>query len=310
MTDSNHTAETLVFYHPEYNDTGLRLETFVKADFIAASLRDRPLAGVTVVEPAPATFDELRKVHDEPYVIAVRDGEPIDLGGSNCVGWDERLYRAVCRSTGGVRDAALWALANGTVAGSLSSGLHHAGPAEGNGYCTFNGLVVAAHAALAAGARRVLILDLDAHCGGGTAACIDGVDGIEQVDVSVNRFDWYPSRNDARLTVTDGHDYLEVVESELIAIKNPESIDLVLYNAGMDPHRFAGGSHHVDTATIIGRERLVFDWARSLNLPVAWVLAGGYTSASLDLDGLVDLHRITIAEAQRSAALSGAELRR
>jgi acetoin utilization deacetylase AcuC-like enzyme len=285
-----------IFFTPIYNDTTVEFETFRKATAIATSLVELPIPGVTIVEPVPATYSELCGIHDEEYVRAVRDGDPYSLAASNGLGWDESLFTAVSHSTGGVRSAALWALEHNTIAGSLSSGLHHAGPTEGNGYCTFNGLALAAHAALAAGAGRVLILDLDAHCGGGTAACIDGVDGIEQVDVSVNHFDSYTSRNDARLVVTDGVDYVNTIEHTLDGIADPASIGLVLYNAGMDAHGDAGGSHHIDTAAIVQRERLVFDWAGANGLPVAWVLAGGYT-VGIDMDGLVDLHRITIAEA-------------
>lgn len=74
------------------------------------------------------------------------------------------------------------------------------------------------------------------------------------------------------------------------------SVDLVIYNAGMDPHRLAGGSQHIDTATLVERERAVFGWAAANDLPVAWVLAGGYTVGT-DMAGLVGLHRITIEAA-------------
>ena len=53
-------------------------------------------------------------------------------------------------------------------AGALSSGLHHASTERGNGFCTFNGLALAARALMDGGANHVLILDLDAHCEGGT----------------------------------------------------------------------------------------------------------------------------------------------
>lgn len=73
----------------------------------------------------------------------------------------------VLATNGGVVAAAISALEHGT-AGSLSSGLHHARRETGEGFCTFNGLAIAAREALSAGARSVLILDLDAHFGGGT----------------------------------------------------------------------------------------------------------------------------------------------
>lgn len=282
-----------VFYDAAYNDTGVEWETTRKATEIARSLIERPIEGVEIVAPSPCERGEIAAVHDRAYVDAVFTGSPRELAGSNGIGWDERLPAAVCASNGGVRDAALHALAIRGIAGSLSSGLHHASHARGAGFCTFNGLVVAARATLGHGARRVLILDLDAHCGGGTAELIDGLDGVEQTDISVVSYDRYESRPDARLVMSDGPDYLAAIRRSLDGVEAPDEIDLVLYNAGMDPHARAGGVEGIDEAVLAERESLVFDWVTSHHIPTAWVLAGGYTSG-IDMDGLVDLHRLTI----------------
>ncbi|MFD1812307.1 hypothetical protein [Rhodococcus gannanensis] len=92
----------------------------------------------------------------------------------------------VLSSNGGVLAAARSALDEG-VAGSLSSGLHHAKADRGDGFCTSNGLVVAARTLLDEGVvRSVLVLDLDAHCGGGTARLGDRDPRIWHADVSVH----------------------------------------------------------------------------------------------------------------------------
>lgn len=289
-----------VFHSSDYCATQVAFDTTRKADAIAESLRTDPIRGVELVAPAPATIDELLTVHSSPYVRAVLEGRPHDLAGSNGLGWDLGLARAVLASTGGVRDAALWALAHRTVAGSLSSGLHHARHDRGSGYCTANGLVVAAKAALGAGARRVLILDLDAHCGGGTASLITGDEGIEQVDVSVSSFDRYSDTDNARLVLAGSDDYLQAVRRALESITEPGSIDLVIYNAGMDPCSGAGGPAGIDESTMAQRERMVFDWAVHHQLPLAWVLAGGYTT-SISMAQLVELHRLTVRTAADAA---------
>jgi acetoin utilization deacetylase AcuC-like enzyme len=175
-----------------------------------------------------------------------------------------------------------------------------------------NGLAVAARAALDAGARRVLVLDLDAHCGGGTADLIHGHDGrdghrrhpglpgVEQVDVSVDPFDYYGPHERTRLLLTDGPRYLQTVQTALDGIEDPASIDLVLYNAGMDPHeKCEGGVAGISALTLDRRERTVFTWLARHRLPVAWVLAGGYTN-QLSMSDLVNLHRLTIGAAARS----------
>jgi len=292
---------TLPFFcNSLFNDTTIEFDTVRKAMLIVEQLDDRPIEGVEVRDARSATATELELVHDPAYVAAVRDGDPWDLAESNGIGWDEGLFAAVCASTGGVRDAVLWAWRNQRHAGAGSSGLHHAKYDRGDGFCTFNGLVVAARAALADGAERVLIVDLDAHCGGGTASLIEHVDGIEQIDVSVSSFDWYAGRTDARLWYTDGSNYLNVVREALATVESPETVDVVLYNAGVDVHELAGGVRNITAEVVRDRERLVFEWANRYGLPVAFVFAGGYSGFGLELDDVIGLHTLTI-EAARDA---------
>jgi acetoin utilization deacetylase AcuC-like enzyme len=287
-----------VFHSAAYNATSESFDTLAKADVVAATVAALDDPPICLVEPRPADRDELSAVHDTRYLDALAIGEPWALANTSGMAWDERLLDAVAASTGGVRDAAIVALSTGGNAGSLSSGLHHAKAGHGDGYCTVNGLVVAARAALAEGAARVLVLDLDAHCGGGTAQLIDGLDGVEQIDVSVSAFDTYASRPDARLTLVDEPaTYLDVIERELEAVATPGSVDLVIYNAGMDPHEHAGGRPGITTAILRRREEMVVDWAAANGVPVAFTLAGGYAGARLDLEGVARLHLMTITAA-------------
>jgi hypothetical protein len=144
-----------LFYGPDYVRAAYDFDTTRKARWIAESLVAEPIAGVRLVEPAPLTFDEVAAVHDRRYVQAVRDGTPRELAESQGFQWDEGLWRMVLATNGGVVAAARSALECG-VAGSLSSGLHHARWEHGSGNCTLNGIVLAAHAALDAGATSVL----------------------------------------------------------------------------------------------------------------------------------------------------------
>ena len=208
----------------------------------------------------------------------------------------------VLASNGGTVAAAQDALRNG-VAGSLSSGLHHARRDEGVGFCTFNGLALAAHSVLERGAGSVLILDLDAHCGGGTASLLSDDPRVEQLDVAVNTFDHYQDGGRFRLhLVRHAADYLPAIERGLESIdRSGARHDLCLYNAGMDPFEgcATGGLAGITGALLAARERLVFEWCRRRSLPVAFVLAGGYIGPGTSVDELVALHRTTIAEARR-----------
>ena len=293
-----------VFYSSAYVAGAHELETTRKARWIADSLRDAPIAGVELVAPTSLTTDDLLAVHDEQYVRAIRDGTPRELAESQSFVWDAGLWPMTLASNGGVVAAVHSALASGR-AGSLSSGLHHARRDRGAGYCTFNGLVVAARAALDVIAGSVLILDLDAHCGGGTASLIADESRIWQCDVSVSAFDQYESSDRARLElVRDAEHYLPTIERQLDRLAADDSkFDLCIYNAGMDPfeHCATGGLPGIDRAMLARREELVFSWCGTRGIPVAFVLAGGYLGPSLDQAGLVALHRLTLSAAASSA---------
>ena len=247
-----------------------------------------------------ATVRQLRRVHAPEYIEAVRTGEPRALAGSSGLGWDEQRYLLTTVSTGAIIAAAVAAWRERTVTGATSSGLHHACHDHGAGYCTFNGLVVAAMEVLAAGANRILIVDLDAHCGGGTASLIESVPGIEQVDVSVIAYDTYESRPDARVEIVGADGYLDAVRRALAAVEQPGTIDLVIFNAGMDVHEDAGGIEGIDDSVVRMRDRIVMRWAEAHDLPLAFTAAGGYLSPYLTMDGVAALHGITYEEAMRS----------
>lgn len=291
------------YYSPMYVGSGFAFDTTRKARWIAASLSESPIAGIELVEPGLLTADQVATVHESGYVRAVETGSPRGLSESQGFAWDAGLWPMVLASNGGVVAAALTALEQG-VAGSLSSGLHHARYGSGAGFCTFNGLVIAAREAMAAGARSVLILDLDAHCGGGTASLVADEPRVWQIDVSVSSFDSYPSSERVWLDIVrNSSDYLATIRRRLNeADQRGLQFDLCLYNAGMDPCEdcSAGGQPGINRQVLAQRERIVFEWCRNRSLPIAFVLAGGYVGPELDERGLVDLHRLTLSCAAES----------
>jgi len=286
-----------VFYSPDYIAAAQSFDTTRKAGWIAESLATNPIAGVEIVAPNPLTFNEIAAVHDAAYVKAVRRGEPKHLAESQGFTWDPGMWNAVTASNGGAVAAACAALTDG-VSGSLSSGMHHAQHGRGASFCTFNGLVLAAKKILEQGARSILILDLDAHCGGGTHSLIENDDRIRQIDVSVNVVDayWQNGANSLDI-VRDADNYLTTIEARLA---EPGSYDVCIYNSGMDADERCevGGFAGINANVLRQREEMVFGWAKKRGIPIAFVLAGGYAGAALTQDELVNLHRNTIASAQ------------
>jgi acetoin utilization deacetylase AcuC-like enzyme len=287
-----------VFYDEDYVGAATSFETTRKARWVAQSLVGRPMAGLRLSPNAPLTAGELERVHDPAYVAAVRTGEPRALAQSQGFVWDPQLWTMVRASNGGAVAAARAALHSGR-AGALASGLHHARRSHGAGFCTFNGLALAALAALDAGAKRVLILDLDAHCGGGTDELVGHHPSVRIADIAVDEFDRYsPAPGNSLEIVRDASEYLPTVRRRLDALE-AESFGLVLYNAGMDPHQHCpvGGLAGIDELILAQRERIVFEWCRRRKVPVAFVLAGGYIGPRLAQDKLVALHRMTLSAA-------------
>ena len=283
-----------IFYNDSYVVPGGGLETVRKADEVAKRILDQ-FPNIKLVSPEPATVEQLLLAHAVEYIKAFLSGEPYHVASAALGEWSEEVVASVLASTGGVIAAALAALKSGR-AGSLSSGLHHAKSDHGAGFCTINGLAIAALVALQNGAKSVGILDIDAHCGGGTFEILGDNPAIRIGDVSTSSFDsWRSGQERHKLEITTDPDtYLDVVAEML---EHSGSVDLLLLNAGMDPADggSAGSTRGFTSELLEARERLVAEWCERTNTPVAFVLAGGYVGSGLTLGDVADLHVHTVA---------------
>jgi acetoin utilization deacetylase AcuC-like enzyme len=261
-------------------------------------------AGLAHVEaPDPIEETALARVHTDAYRTAVRTGQPRALAESQKFPWSPALYPSVLLTNGGLLAAARRALADGAAA-AVASGFHHAHADHGEGFCTFNGLVVATDALVADGdVARVAVLDLDLHYGNGTASLcatrpylyncsIYGNDydaNTPYKDVSVRRHEDGSNHRSYALPNGSGRAaVLEALEEGTGALLRWGRPDLLLYQAGADPYREDPYSPlALDHDDLRERDRWVFAWAQRHGLPVAWVLAGGYTP---DVSKVVRVH--------------------
>ena len=279
-----------VYYNDEYTACDYAFDTTRKSAVLAERLKSD--SSVTVRDPIDAkakAVELINYLHDSEYVGAVMAGTPLSLAESQGFEWDPQIpTMAIAHSSGLVAAVTEVMTSKSAVAGSLSSGLHHAEEKRGNGFCTFNGLAVAATHALELNAERVLVLDFDAHCGGGTRSMLSS--SVVQIDVSTSMFDiWRPDNQYDSLEYADTTDYIDKISEALCLANEAGSFDLVLYNAGMDP-----ANCRVSKADLAQREQMVAEWAAENNHKVVYALAGGYTGLSLDMAGLVDLHQLTV----------------
>lgn len=258
-----------------------------KPGLVAEALRLTPWP-LELVAPEPTPVEEVFRVHDPSYVEDV-----LKLRRRNGFGsMSSSVARSVLYTCGACHDSAVVALKEG-VSASLTSGFHHAGPAAGRGFCTFNGLMITVSRLFALGrASRVAIVDGDFHYGDGTQAIIDQHELADRVlHVSFGK--------DFR-TPEHAEEYLDAVRAlrEPLATFKP---DLILYQAGADVHRDDPYGGVLTTGQMRQRDQALFAIAHDLGIPLTWNLAGGY---QVEPDGsiprVVALHLDTFEQALRT----------
>lgn len=228
--------------------------------------------------PAPVTRAELYLAHDDDYVDAVLDGR-LDNGFGNRL---PAVAASLPFTSGAMLAAAREAIANGIGAVAPVSGFHHACYDRGGGFCTFNGLMVAACVLRREGARRIGILDFDQHYGNGTT------DIISRLDLA-----------DAVPHYTAGAEYESPAQAGAFLARIPSLVarfagcDVLLYQAGADPHVDDPLGGWLTTTQLRERDRLVFAEARRSGIPIAWNLAGGYQQP---LSRVLEIHDNTMLE--------------
>ena len=237
---------------------------------------------IQIVSFEPVSREQLCKVHDPAYVSGVLDLK-INNGFGNKY---PEVAEALPYVAGSMVAAVLHAFKTGEWTFSPTSGAHHACYNHGGGFCTFNFLALAAVEAYEAGALKVAIIDCDMHYGDGT------VDIIRKIGMHfVNHYSFGGDRT--------CHD-VELWKSQFPAkVRNTlRDADVLLYNAGADPHVADPLGGVLTTAEMKWRDEVVLCIAHELGIPVAISLAGGYQD---DIRNVLDVHDNTYKVAMQYA---------
>ncbi len=231
---------------------------------------------LSVIPPTPVTRDELARAHDRAFVDAILECRQPNGFYTKAVD----VAASLPYTSGAMLDAARDAIRTGQVAVAPTCGFHHAGHAKADAFCTFNGLMVTALALKAEGlVKRVGILDFDMHYGDGTENIIQTL------------------RTDFVMHYTAAEDYHQVSQAEEflrsvpVIVGSMKDCDVLLYQAGADPHVDDPLGGWLTTDQLKERDRLVFQTAQQLRIPVAWNLAGGYQQP---LRRVLDIHDNTM----------------
>ena len=207
-----------------------------------------------LIQPRPATLDEIAAVHDRGYLQELK--KEIDSGGGwldpdtyvSSGSWEAALYAA-----GGLMNAvdSVMTKKHSSAFALVRPPGHHAVHMHQMGFCLFNNVAVAARFALKNyNVKRIMIIDFDVHHGNGTqeAFYTDG----QVLYCSTHEYPWYPFTGMADETgdkagkgcnlnvpmeasVGDA-EYLRAFYEVIVPVGQRFQPDLVMVSAGYDAH--------------------------------------------------------------------------
>jgi len=245
--------------------------------------------------PELPDLEAIALVHDREYVDAYWQGT-LDPKAQRRIGlpWSPELAYRTRIAVGGTLLTARLALAHG-LACNTAGGTHHAFPSYGSGFCIFNDLAIASRVLLKEGlVKKILIVDLDVHQGDGTALIFQDEPDVFTFSMHCQiNFPSIKQISDRDVPLREGmedDEYLRTLADYLPDLLSEIKPDLVLYDAGVDPHigdRL--GKLALTDAGIYRRDMQVLSTCVSQGFPVASVIGGGYCE---DMRSLVYRHSL------------------
>jgi acetoin utilization protein AcuC len=275
-------------FGPSHPFQGSRFGRFMK------ELRERfpaSYARLDIRQAESAGNDLLELVHERSYIDRVTSLEKrrgyLSIDTQLLPGSIDAARLIVGSSVAAAREAARTGLAAGF------GGLHHAGPAYGEGFCIFNDVAVAAAALLRDGKKRILIFDTDAHQGNGTMDIFIEEPRVLFISIHQDPRTLYPGRGfadeigsgpGAGFTVnipmpamSGGRMYDLALDEVVFPLIDEFKPEIIIRNGGSDPL-------YTDTLTNLGLTldeltsliRRIAEKAKSSNIPLADLFLSGY----------------------------------
>jgi len=288
-----------VFYSPHYYADIGDTHTFPIGKFELVRdrlLREGTLSPDELIEPQPASVDDVLLVHTEDYISRLRAGylttkEVRRLG----LPWSESLVRRSFYAVGGTISAALSSLTDG-FSSNLAGGTHHSFADRGEGFCVLNDVAIAIRTLRHRGfIRRAAIVDCDVHQGNGTATIFAKDPDTFTLSIhGANNYPLFKATSTLDIELPDGTSddvYLKCV-SDAVSIVFDWNPDIVFYLGGADP--FAGdklGRLAVSMHGLRERDEQVLNKCFLNEVPVTTVMSGGYGK---DINDTIEIHCNTI----------------
>lgn len=243
---------------------------------------DNVISMKQILKPTAIDPDLLKLVHTPDYIDRFLTGKTtVEEQRLTGFKWSEGIVSRCRLETGGTLLAGRIAMEHG-IACSTGGGTHHAFPSHGAGYCLLNDMAVTAAALFnECVAQKVLIVDLDVHQGDGTAYIFSDSCAIFTFSMHCEKnYPFTKQTSDIDIGLMMGisdKDYLDHIQSYLPWLLDSFRPDLVLYDAGVDPHeKDELGKLNLTDEGLFLRDWFVIDACVSRGIPLATVIGGGY----------------------------------
>ena len=264
-------------------------------------LEEKIIAPEDLVEPQPASDEDVQLVHSPSYIHKLKMGtfSPVEAMRHE-VPYSRELVEAFYLATGGSILAARLAL-EGRVAANLGGGFHHAFPDHGEGFCLIHDVAVAIRKMQKERKiARAIVVDCDVHQGNGTAAIFKKDPDV--FTLSIHQFNNYPNwkpESSLDIDLADGvedAEYLTRLKEGLASALEKFTPDMLFYVAGADPYKEDQlGGLGLTLEGLVKRDRLVLESAQARKIPAHITLAGGY---AVQVEDTVTIHANTIRTAR------------
>jgi acetoin utilization deacetylase AcuC-like enzyme len=300
-----------VVYSPRYEiDIGAHVFPTNKFRLVHARLLESGILRPSdVVEPEPASWDDLGLVHTAAYLARVRDATLTaeDLAGLQ-LPWSVDIVEGFRTMVGGTVQAARMACGldqpgfdNRQLSIHVGGGLHHAFANHGEGFCLFNDVAVAVRVLQARGIERAAIVDLDVHHGNGTAFIFESDPRVFTFSMhQQHNYPMWKPRGSLDIGLPDGTrdaTFLGRLRQALPAVMASRP-QCVFYLAGADPYVDDQlGGLGLTQEGLRARDRMVIEAVRRAEVPLVITLAGGYARR---VEDTVAIHVATIEEAKKA----------
>jgi acetoin utilization deacetylase AcuC-like enzyme len=257
----------------------------LKYELIPAQLlHEGSITNENIFSPAVCPDEIILWTHDKEYLDKLQH-QTLSAKEQRHIGFPQSpalTLRELIIAQGTI-DCCHYAFKNG-VAINVAGGTHHAFANRGEGFCMLNDMAVAANYLLQKNlVQQILIVDLDAHQGNGTAKLFEKEKRVFTFSMhGEHNYPFHKEKSDLDLPLKDGvgdTEYLELLKTTLPQLIESVKPDFIFFLSGvdiLDTDRY--GKLKVSLLGCKERDSFVFTTVKHHQIACAVSMGGGYSA--------------------------------